>query len=202
MVPTLPFVYLIVGIGISYWIEKLINISKILTYATVGGTLLFSYIFCIAFFLTVYTHPDTRIAAATYANTIIPKNAKIVTEAYDPGDGPIRDSYPQIQYINPYYLETDSNIEKELSQKTALSEYIVLVSPRLLRARILNPIDFPKGNEFYTKLLQGKLGYSLIYETPCDLLCKLIYLNDPVYTLEETATVFDRPTVFIFKKRY
>jgi hypothetical protein len=49
-------------------------------------------------------------------------------------------------------------------------------------------------------LFTGNLGFHKIYETPCDIFCRITYLNDPIYSFEETANVFDRPTVFIFKK--
>jgi len=78
--------------------------------------------------------------------------------------------------------------------------YIILPSQRILQSRLENPTNFPKGYVFYTSLLNGQLGYHKIYETPCDIFCKITYLNDPVYWWEQTVTVFDRPTVFIFKE--
>ena len=64
----------------------------------------------------------------------------------------------------------------------------------------MNKDKFPIGNKFYTSLLNEELGFEKIYETPCDIFCRIIYLGDPVFAFEQTANVFDRPTVFIFKK--
>ena len=64
----------------------------------------------------------------------------------------------------------------------------------------MNKNKFPIGNKFYKNLLNGDLGFKKIYETPCDIFCKIIYLGDPVFSFEQTTNVFDRPPVFIFKK--
>ncbi|MBU3978923.1 hypothetical protein KKE68_04460, partial [Patescibacteria group bacterium] len=59
---------------------------------------------------------------------------------------------------------------------------------------------YPNGHDFYSALFAQTNGFQKIYETPCDIFCKITYLNNPVFSFEETANVFDRPTVFIFKK--
>src|SRR5947207_2663825 len=49
-------------------------------------------------------------------------------------------------------------------------------------------------------MFNGKLGFEKIYQTPCDIFCNIIYMGNPVFAYEETANVFDRPTIIIFKK--
>ena len=86
-------------------------------------------------------------------------------------------------------------------------------APGLLRERHLVPwagelvveqevtvVLQPNGNLFYKSLLFRSSKFKKIYETPCDLLCRILYLGDPVNSFEQTANVFDRPTVMIFKK--
>ncbi|HEX8966141.1 MAG TPA: hypothetical protein VF820_06950, partial [Patescibacteria group bacterium] len=88
-----------------------------------------------------------------------------------------------------------------LSQDLTDSQYIILPSQRILKTRFQKKDMYPMGNLFYTKLFNGELGFRKIFETPCDILCKLVYLNSPVFSFEETASVFDRPEVYIFKKQ-
>jgi hypothetical protein len=106
-----------------------------------------------------------------------------------------------IQLFNFYDLDQTPDVKKtELDNLLSQSEYIILPSQRILKTRLLNKNDFPHGFKFYNELIDGKMGYQKIYETPCDIFCKIIYLGNPVFSLEQTANVFDRPTIFIFEK--
>ena len=96
-------------------------------------------------------------------------------------------------------MDTDNNKQKELNNILKTTDYIILPSQRIIRDRVEKPNIFPNGNNFYKKLEDGRLGFMKIYETPCDLFCKILYLGDPIYRYEETTSVFDRPTVMIFK---
>ena len=86
-----------------------------------------------------------------------------------------------------------------LNKKLLQSNYIILASQRIIKSRLMNEEKFQQGNMFYTSLIDGSLGYTKIYETPCDIFCKITYLGDPLFRFEQTANVFDRPTVMIFK---
>ncbi len=109
---------------------------------------------------------------------------------------------PRGRRWNCYNREMDTeNLQPDAVKSfVAESEYLILPSQRLLKVRLMNQKNFPNGHAFYRDLVTGNLGYSKIYETPCDIFCKIAYLGNPVYQSEETATVFDRPTVYIFKK--
>ena len=83
----------------------------------------------------------------------------------------------------------------------AIGDYYIVPSQRIFKPRDLHKQTFPNANAFYADLFRGNLGHTLIYQTPCDIFCKIAYLGDPIYSYEQTANVFDRPTMLIFKKQ-
>lgn len=184
MVPTLPFMYLIIVI----FLEKLIS-KKVLSVI-----IFISIVFAGSYFSTVFLKQDTRIEASLWAKENISSSSSILSEVYDLGIVPFNSYFYNISLFNFYELDQEPNII------LPESEYIILASQRILKTRLLNKEKFPMGNKLYENLLNGTLGYSKIYETPCDIFCKITYLGNPVFSFEETASVFDRPTVFIFKK--
>ncbi|MDO8658226.1 MAG: hypothetical protein Q7K55_05785, partial [Candidatus Levybacteria bacterium] len=128
-------------------------------------------------------------------------NAKIISEVYDMGIVPFNQYFQNIILFNFYDLDQTSSVgQAELNSLLSISDYIILPSQRILKTRLTNKNKFPVGNKFYTKLIDQTLGFKKIYETPCNIFCKIIYLGDPVLAFEQTANVFDRPSVFIFKK--
>ena len=88
------------------------------------------------------------------------------------------------------------NKKVELSTLIETSEYLIIPSQRILRNRIINKNEFPNGYRFYKDLDEK---FELVYKTPCDIFCKILYLGDPIFAVEETANVFDRPTIQIYK---
>lgn len=181
MIPTLPFIYLILAIA-------LINLKKTIILSSIVVICSF---YAFAFLYVVYVQPDTRINSMQWATKHIPPQTNIISEVYDLGIVPFNQTFPLISLVN-FYEETFNQLEKNAS-------VIILPSQRILKTRINNPKTYSKGFLFYNKLLQEK-GYKKIYQTPCDIFCKIIYMGDPVFSVEETTNVFDRPTVYIFKK--
>jgi uncharacterized membrane protein len=219
MVPTLPFMYLILAVALGKFyssseaLAKSRNNNKTMKQFNsflysrqartiiIGAILASSIIFSTSYFTTAFIRPDTRIEAAEFARKHFPNNSRIITEPYDLGVMPFNNVFKNIQAFNFYDLETDQPAaEEELQTKLAQSEYIIIPSQRLLRSRLQNPDSFPHGHQFYSGLVSGRLGFEKIYQTPCDIFCKIAYPGNTIFSLEETATVFDRPTVFIFKK--
>jgi hypothetical protein len=213
LVPTLPFIYLILAIALG----KVSNIysssehresrssrqARTISTATIGFVIVvICTIFALSYFITAFIQPDTRIAAKKFAEKSIEPNVQILSEVYDLGIMPFNNAFPKIDLFNFYDLDQSNPfIKNGLQTRLNNSEYIILPSQRLLKIRLNNPNKFPDGYNFYNELITGKLGYEKVYETPCDLLCKITYLGDPVFRYEETANVFDRPTVFIFQKK-
>jgi 4-amino-4-deoxy-L-arabinose transferase-like glycosyltransferase len=201
MIPTLPFILLIVAIAIATLKEKNKNLSGILT-IEISILILLNSLAAVSYFSTAFVDTDTRIAAVLFAQKTIPVNANILSEPSDLGVVPFQDAFTHIDTFSFYDLDNDSPDATEilLQQKLQTAQYIIIPSQRILQSRIANPSKFPKGYFYYKALFNGTLGYHKIYETPCDILCTITYLGDPVYWWEQTASVFDRPTIFIFKK--
>ncbi len=205
MVPTLPFMYLIIALGAEHSLQYgRKQLKHYINYFPIGALIL-SYVcglFAIAYFITAFVEKDTRIQASIWAKKFIPSDAPILSEVYDLGITAFNANFPNITLFNFYELDNNSLDYNNITLRETLAgnNYIILPSQRILKTRILDPSEFPNGNAFYTALLNGKEKYKKIYETPCSIWCKIIYLTNPVYSFEETANVFDRPTVYIFAK--
>lgn len=203
MMPTLPFVYLII-IGASDTIVRqrfFFLRSKSFRYGTGTLVVCFCSIFAFSYTQTVYASKDSRIEAAEVAATKLSGNAAILSEVYDLGIIPFNEHFPSITLFNFYEVDS-ANPEatpEKLNELLQTTQYIILPSQRLYKTRILYPERYSVGGTFYTNLAEEN-GYRKIYETPCPLLCYLTYLGSPVFSYEATASVFDRPTVMIYEK--
>jgi len=193
MVPTLPFIYLTIGNFVSSIKNNLIR--KILIITLVTSSIVFSF----SYFYTVFLHNDSRLGAANWLANNFPKNKKILTESYDLGIIPFNSLSENI-LIFDFYSPDSLSLEDTLKNSLNKNDLIILPSQRVAYSRILNPKDFPKGNLFYRSLLENKTDFKEVFETPCDIFCKIAYLDNPILNLEQTTSVFDRPIVTIFKK--
>lgn len=161
--------------------------------------ILFSLVFSLSYFKTVLFDKDTRVAASEFAEKNFSRDSKILSEVYDLGIVPFNDNFSTITLFDFYALEDGmqrNHKKEELNNLVAEYDYFILPSQRIIRNRIKNSQYFPEGYTFY-KDLDNK--FKLIYKTPCDLYCKILYLGDPIYSVEETANVFDRPTIYIYE---
>ncbi len=205
MIPTMPFIYLIIPLALSNngIMKQFSNSSrKSLKTFLLNSTLVICVIFTFSYFKTTFINDDSRIETVLFAQRAIPVDARILSEPSDLGVLPFQDAFPNFTTFSFYDLDSNSPdaTEEQLQQDLSTAQYLVLPSQRILQSRITNPTRFPKGYVFYKSLLNGSLGFKKIYETPCDMFCKITYLGDPTYWWEQTVSVFDRPTVFIFKK--
>jgi len=198
LVPSIPFLYIMVAIFLGRLFQKAKPLKFTLVIITIG---IICSIFAYSFLKTVRINQDTRIASRDFAVNTIPSEAKILSEVYDMGIVPFNDNFHQITLFNFYDLDNDPAKINELPDALSNSEYIILPSQRIYKSRILDPQHFPNGYDFYKKLFEGSLGFEKIYETPCDIFCKITYAGNPVFNVEETANVFDRPNIFIFKRK-
>lgn len=198
IIPTLPLLYLFCAIAIS----EMLNNSKIITKTLIYALGICTMVISILFLNLVYNQPDSRIAASLWAKSHIPENSTILSESYDLGIVPFNQYFPDITLFNTYDLDSPNFPQNslQLTQLLTTQNYVILPSQRVIKNRLLNPHYFPHGYSFYSKLANGSLGFRKIYQTPCDISCKIVYGESPIFGLEETTSVFDRPTVYIFKK--
>lgn len=198
MVPTLPFMYLIIAIALVDFLRRKVAGIK---YSILSIIIFINIVFAVSYFVTALVNQDTRIEASLWTNENIPTNSSSISEVYDMGIVPFNPYLHNISLFNFYDLDPVSSYNSiQLKNLLSSSEYIIIPSQRILKTRLINQNKFPNGYKFYKNLIDGNLGYEKIYETPCDIFCKITYLGSPVFSFEETANIFDRPTVFIFKK--
>ena len=199
MVPTLPFIYLLIALFIDENRQK-----KLTIYLQIGKitAMTASIIFSLSYFITTYIETSPWMKGAEFAKANVSIDSHVITEVYDLGTMIFNDTHHNVEQYNFYDLDTPHSglTFDSLQQKLSTADYIILPSQRILKSRFANPDKFPNGYAFYKSLLDGTLGYTKIYETPCSIFCKITYLNDPVFRFEQTANVFDKPTLFIYKK--
>ncbi|MEK7450552.1 MAG: glycosyltransferase family 39 protein [Patescibacteria group bacterium] len=201
MVPTLPFIYLTISLFMVDLLETRKNTIKIFSKIIFLILSISAIIFTFSYFKTAFINEDTRMSALRFAKQNISSNARILSEVYDLGILPFNSFFPNITLFNFYDLDNNAPTKtEELSFLLARTDYIALPSNRIMKTRIMNSEKFPSGNKFYNLLLNENIGFTKIYQTPCDIFCKISYFGNPLFSLEQTANVFDRPTVFIFKK--
>lgn len=195
MVPTLPFIYLLIAECVSALPKKI----QLITFSTLLGIgLLYSF----AFLHTTYLVEDSRVVAASWANTHIPHETNALSEPYDLGLLPFNTYFSHIKLFEFYTFDENPTQNNMLyNQILPVTSTIILPSQRLVRSRRIYPYGFPLSSVFYANLFKGKLGYQRVYETPCDILCQIVYIGNPITNIEETASVFDHPIVFIFNRQ-
>ena len=197
IVPSISFLYIFIAVLLSRL--KLLLPEKVWR-TTLAIIFLISFIFPLSFVKTVRLTSDARVSAATFAKENIERNSFVLSEVYDLGIIPFNQYLKSITLFNFYALDDNPQKSQELQEILDATDYIILPSQRILRSRLIKNGVFPTGYKFYKNLLSGNSGFEEVYKTPCDVFCKIVYLGNPIITGEETINIFDRPTVFIFKR--
>lgn len=203
LIPTLPFLYLLLAVALSTCKDYLRQLlpKQLLHFGYIlGGSI--CALFALAFVITVYERPDTRGEAAAFAEEQLNRDSKIISEVYDLGIVPFSEHFSSIELFNFYDLDNNSpefNLTT-LEQKLEEAKYLILPSQRILKSRLLHSETFPHGAKFYTSLFYEQEDFSELYRTPCDSWCKITYWGDPIFAFEGTVNIFDRPTVLIYQK--
>lgn len=195
-VPLLPIIYLLITIALS--LLPTTPAAKRAYTLTIWAIIIAGVVWTVALMKTVYVDQDTRVAAADFAQQSLPRDTPVLSEVYDLGIVPFNDIFSHITLFNFYDLEHDPNLESQLRHELSNHDVLILPSQRIIKSRLEHPEDFPVGNNFYTSLL-SQSHFTQIYQTHCDILCRILYLGDPIYGVEDTTNVFDRPTLFIYR---
>lgn len=97
------------------------------------------------------------------------------------------------------HLDEDAQKTEELEKKIKEADYFLSPSRRIFTNYPRLPNEFPKTARFYQQLFSGELGFVPIKEFhPFGFLGELLLGSDLIS--EETWTVFDHPTIRLFKK--
>jgi len=134
------------------------------------------------YFMNLYFHPDIRLTASGWINNNIPPNSKIFSESGNVINLPLGSSPYQINNYDFYGNYSPVTLAAGLNE----AEFILVPSRRVFKNYHFS---------YYQHLFDGSLGFIEIkrFEPKTD-----IFLNPE--NAEETWTVFDRPTIRIYRK--
>ncbi len=189
MLPIYPFLTIMAGYGL-YQMRK----QRILTFTF----LLLPFLWTLMF-MKIYTQPNTRVTATDWILKNIPAEKTILVEYWD-------DQLPlsggQNYNIIPIdlYGQPDNQYKwSVLNDKIRRADYIIIASNRVY-VPLQKLADcsrfkecFPKTNQYYKQLFNGKLGFKKVAE----------FTDEPIIndqSADESFTVYDHPKVMIFKK--
>ncbi len=201
MLPTLPFIYLMIALSIHQLVRSIRRIPY--SYPVVSFVLAsICSLYVVAYCLVVLAAPDSRITAKQWTTLHIEGNKPALSESYDLGILPFNEHFGHLTLCNNYDAEINpmpcngETIDTTLVESNA----VILPSQRISKIRFVNPVRYPRGALFYQSLFSGRAGLRKVYETPCSVLCRILYVGNPVFSLEETTNIFDRPIVTIFTR--
>lgn len=195
MIPTIPFFILL---GASFLDDFSKKFQKI-GYLALILFIFSSTLYTLSFF-SIYTRPQTRIAASEWIYKNIPHNSIILNEHWDEGlPIPRISGSPDNYQIHQLTLYEPDNPEKitYYSDMISTAEYITITTRRLHGTLIRLSDKYPVTSVYYRLLFEGKLGYQKVAEFSSYPQLFGIILNDDL--AEETFQVYDHPTSLIFK---
>lgn len=137
------------------------------------------------YFFQKYFSIDTRIIASNWIESNIPSDSFILSESGNVVNLPL--FYIDLK-VNNFDFYNQYNI-KNLSTEISKNDYIIIPSRRVFKN------NFPQTEKYYQNLFSGNLGFREIkvINNQRDL-----FLNSE--NAEETWSVFDSPTIRIYKK--
>lgn len=159
-------------------INKLNNINKKNIYITyLNKFILIVSLLPGIFFMKLYFQPDIRLTASNWISQNIPANSIILSEAGNVVNLPLGNNQYQVvnyDFYNQYHPAT-------LAQNLVTSDYIIVPS-----RRVFANYNYP----YHPHLFDGSLGFRQIK--------KFAIFDDE--NAEETWSVFDHPTIRVYKK--
>jgi len=208
MLPIYPFIALFSGIFLVKFFSFLQS-KYHLSHSTSYALVFISYFILLVWplsFLAIYSKPNTRIMASRFIHSAIPEGSTIALEHWDdslPLSGQEKYNFVTLPMYEP---DTDEKW-KQISVALSQADYIILASNRLYGPlmRLTNCESLPKERcykrsaKYYKKLFSGESDFKQIAQISS--YPTIPVLNIPINdtSADESFTVYDHPTVFIFK---
>ena len=145
-------------------------------------------------FFQKYFYQDIRIQASDWMLKNIPINSKILSESGNVVDLPVKNSNLDITNFDFYKLDSNLEFQTKLISFLDNSDYIFIPSRRVFKNQ--NNKNFPNSQKYYQILFSPNSTFSLIKQFS---LSNSFLLNPE--NGEETWSVFDNPTIRIYKKQ-
>lgn len=151
-------------------------------------------------FSSIYLREDIRFKASRWIFKNIPSGSRVLSETGNVIDIPVfpQDFYARNFRLSPvsfdfYRLDEEKKVFEQLLLSLEKSDYIFVPSRRIFANHQRLTERFPLTAKYYQLLFSGKLGFVKIKE---------ISYNPLIFDemAEETFSVFDHPTIRIYKK--
>lgn len=189
----LPF--LIIFSALFLW-----RFHKLLLGKVILSIVLVSQIIWGTMFFHIYLAPHTTLAAGDWIIKNIPMHSVILTEYWN---SIIRFERPELavksyKLINFNFLSPESSAKAaELQKDLATADYFVIESPKIQNTILRLQSNYPDTAKFYKDLSINYSEFKLVAEfSNYPRLGRLLFNDEAA---EETFTVFDHPTVRIYK---
>ena len=156
------------------------------------------------FFSSVYFSPDVRFTASEWIYKNIPSGFQILFDTGNVLDIPIPNpksptSHKSLNYslisFDFYHLDENPELFPKLLNYLENSDYIILPSRRIFTNHLRFPEKYPLSAKYYELLFSGRLGFAPVAKI--EPLYSKIFKDEQA---EETFSVFDHPTIRIYKK--
>jgi hypothetical protein len=148
-----PFICLLAGLYLSklYW--KVITAIIVLQFFIILG------------FLTIYSHPHSRVQASDWIYNNIPAKSVITNEYWDDPlplnlTGNYSNIYSEVT-LHPYDSDSPEKLQTLLFQANS-ADYLIMSSNRLWASIPKVPQLYPLTAKFYRDLFNQKLGFNLV----------------------------------------
>jgi 4-amino-4-deoxy-L-arabinose transferase-like glycosyltransferase len=211
MLPIYPILSIFGGWFLSEIVLELIPKTYLKRYFFVKflmlGFILLILVYPISF-ISIYTKPNTRIQASDWINKNIPQGSKIAVEHWD-DSLPVYGMQKYEQLTLPLYDPDTKEKWQSIHSILQQTDYIIIASGRLyIPLQKLTdckhlPVNrcYPLTAKYYKNLFSGKLGFKKIQEFKSEPTIPFINIGINDLSADENFTVFDHPTIMIFKKK-
>lgn len=152
-------------------------------------------------FVTIYSATHPRIAASEWIYANVPDGAILTAESWDDAlplrlEGQTK-TY-RIESLDIYGDRPPEEKVEELYEALSNADYVVMSSDRLIYSVDNLPWRYAVQNEFYRRLLDGQLGFQLVYKA--ELRPGLFGVRYDDSKADESFSVYDHPRVHIFQR--
>lgn len=146
------------------------------------------------FFLNLYFQPDIRLQASDWIDNNLPRNSNILSEAGNVVNIPLNTTHSyNVDNFDFYNLDSNQELATQLVSSVNQSDYILIPSRRIFKNQYGS--KFPISQCYYQSIFSGDLGFEHLKTFS---LSTSFLLNSE--NAEETWSVFDQPTIRLFKK--
>ncbi|MEX2315418.1 MAG: DUF2298 domain-containing protein, partial [Thermomicrobiales bacterium] len=174
---------------------------RVLMRAATATVLIVTAIWAIGF-TTIYSREHPRIAASHWMTANVPAGSSVAAETWDDVLPLPYSGSPQLGYQYVAFMLYDDAPPEDKARYIAdtliASDYVVLSSDRVIESVDNLPWRYAVQNEYYRRLLDGQLGFQLVYQA--ELRPELFGVGYNDAGADESFTVYDHPRVRIFKK--